>query len=245
VKSQDTVAVLGDLAAVAPVGIAVLCAQNGVANEREALRLFPDVYAQCVILPAGHLAPGVVLQYAGPCPGILDLGRYPTGADDRATQMAADLVAAGFGSAVDPHVMRKKYRKLILNLGNAIDALCGSAARQSDLGRRAQAEADACLAAAGIEVQSTDEEKRWRSTIGVRQLPGVTERGSSSWQSLARGTGSIEADWLNGEIVLLGRLHGIPTPVNEVLQRESNAAARARRPPRSMPVEELEAQLAP
>jgi len=27
------------------------------------------------------------------------------------------------------------------------------------------------------------------------------------------GDRNIEADWLNGEIVLLGRLHGVPTPV--------------------------------
>ena len=38
---------------------------------------------------------------------------------------------------------------------------------------------------------------------------GGRERGGgSSWQSLARGSGTIEADYLNGEIVLLGRLHG-------------------------------------
>ena len=46
--------------------------------------------------------------------------------------------------------------------------------------------------------------------------------GASSWQSLARGTGSIEADYLNGEIVLLGRLHGVATPVNAALQRLAN-----------------------
>ena len=28
----------------------------------------------------------------------------------------------------------------------------------------------------------------------------------------------METDYLNGEIALLGRLHGIPTPVNEALQ---------------------------
>ena len=52
-------------------------------------------------------------------------------------------------------------------------------------------------------------------------------------------TGSIESDYLNGEIVLLGRLHGIPTPVNELLQREANRLARERRPPGSVPAERL------
>jgi 2-dehydropantoate 2-reductase len=50
-------------------------------------------------------------------------------------------------------------------------------------------------------------------------IEGVTKPGSSSWQSLARGTGSLETDYLNGEFVLLGRLHGVPTPVNEALCR--------------------------
>ena len=53
-------------------------------------------------------------------------------------------------------------------------------------------------------------------------------KGSSSWQSLARGTGSIEADYLNGEITLLGRLHGVPTPVNAMLQDVANDMARER-----------------
>ena len=35
------------------------------------------------------------------------------------------------------------------------------------------------------------------------------------------GSGSIETDYLNGEIVLLGRLHGVPTPVNALLQQLS------------------------
>jgi len=243
VKSQDTARVLGDLAMVAPPGVAVVCAQNGVENERVALRSFANVYAQCVVLPAVHLTAGVVVQSAAPMPGILDLGRYPGGEDERAGAIAADLQAAGFHCNVDAHVMRKKYRKLILNLANAIDALCGAVAGASDLGRLAREEGEACLAAAGIEVQSAQEEQSWRGELTIRPMPGI-ERGSSTWQSLARRTGVTEVDWLNGEIVLLGRLHGIPTPVNELLQRETNAAARHNRPPRSMVVEDLVARLA-
>jgi 2-dehydropantoate 2-reductase len=67
-----------------------------------------------------------------------------------------------------------------------------------------------------------------------------SERGAgSSWQSLHRGTGTIEADYLNGEITLLGRLHGVPTPLNDLLQRLANDFARERRAAGSMPVSEL------
>jgi 2-dehydropantoate 2-reductase len=52
--------------------------------------------------------------------------------------------------------------------------------------------------------------------------------GGSSWQSLARTAGSIEADFLNGEIVLLGRLHEVPAPANALLQSLANRMARER-----------------
>lgn len=42
----------------------------------------------------------------------------------------------------------------------------------------------------------------------MNQPPGV--RGGSSWQSLARGTGTVEADYLNGEISLLGGCTACP-----------------------------------
>ena len=64
-------------------------------------------------------------------------------------------------------------------------------------------------------------------------------RGGSSWQSLARGTGSIEAEFLNGEIVLLGALHGVPTPVNALLQRLALQAAVEGAGPGSWHIEEL------
>jgi 2-dehydropantoate 2-reductase len=67
--------------------------------------------------------------------------------------------------------------------------------------------------------------------------------GGSSWQSLARGTGQIETDHLNGEIVLLGRLHGVPTPANALIQRLANDAAKDHRPPGSMTAADVLAML--
>jgi 2-dehydropantoate 2-reductase len=49
----------------------------------------------------------------------------------------------------------------------------------------------------------------------------------------------IEADYLNGEIALLGRLHGVPTPANDVLQGAAVDAARLRQPPGSVSADEL------
>ena len=93
----------------------------------------------------------------------------------------------------------------------------------------------ACLDAAGIEYVSAEEDAARRGE-GF-QWGGAAARsrpGASSWQSLARGTGSIEADYLNGEIVLLGRIHGVATPVNAVLQELARRAARERWTPGTM-----------
>lgn len=242
-KSQDTHDALVALRGVAPRSLAVVCAQNGVANEGQALRYFRRVYGLCVMMPATHLEPGVVLLNAWPVPGILDLGRYPRGVDDTATELASLLEGAGFSSVAHPAIMTSKYRKLLGNLGNALDAAIGSRGRHGDLLQRARDEGRRVLAAAGIEVLGEDEDAKRRTVMTSARLP-ESPAGSSSWQSLARGTGSIEADYLNGEIVLLGRLHGVPTPVNEMLQRVANDLAHRSAPPASLQPSDLDAALA-
>ena len=121
-KSQDTAAALIALAAVAAPTTPVLCAQNGVENERIALRRFANVYGICVMCPAAHLVPGVVQAYSAPTPGILHLGRYPAGVDETAEQVASALRDASFASEARPDIMRWKYTKLLMNLGNAAEA---------------------------------------------------------------------------------------------------------------------------
>ena len=127
VKSQDTAAALEALgrATTSQRRPAVVCAQNGVENERRALRGFAGVYGMAVLLPAAHLEPGIVEAYGVPYGGVLDLGRAPEGVDDRAHAIATHLEDAGFRSCAQPHIMRYKYAKLIRNLGNALEAACG------------------------------------------------------------------------------------------------------------------------
>ena len=91
VKSHQAAAALADLAAHAPPGTTVVCATNGVATEVAALRRFAATYAVCVMLPATHLEPGVVVAKCHPVPGILDVGRIPAGTDDRTAAVASDL----------------------------------------------------------------------------------------------------------------------------------------------------------
>ena len=243
VKGQDTRAAL-DALADGPPDLPIACLQNGVDNERQALRRTSRVYAVPVMCPATHLEPGVVDASSSPVSGILDVGRYPTGVDEVAEAISAAFAASTFSSVTNPTVMRFKWAKLLMNLANALEAACGPIGRDSALYRAAKDEGRAALAAAGIDVASDEEDAARRGDlISMRRINGERRGGGSSWQSLARGTGSIEADTLNGEIVLLGRLHGIPTPVNELLQRTAHELARSGSPPGSMTAEELEARL--
>jgi len=238
-KSQDTPGALDALRRCAPATIPVVCLQNGVENERSALRLFRNVYAVCVMCPASHFEPGVVQQDSVPIPGLLDIGRYPEGIDAVTARVAEGLRKAGFESVERPDLMRWKFRKLLMNLGNAVNALCESP-QAAEIVKQAQSEGEACLRAAGIDYVSEEEEMNRRAGLmQLKEIPGRPRGGGSSWQSLRRGTGTIETDYLNGEIGLLGRLHGIPTPVNGALQRLAWDAALRRDPPGRLSIDEL------
>ncbi|MPZ63145.1 MAG: ketopantoate reductase family protein [Propionibacteriales bacterium] len=244
VKSQDTADAVRALADTAPSGIPVACAQNGVVNELCALRSFANVYGVVVMCPTAFLEPGVVRAYSAPVTGLLDVGRYPTGQDDVSREVAAAFASATYDARSIPDVRRWKYTKLVMNLSNAVEAVCGQEARRGPLTEVVQAEGEAVLRAAGIEYASTDEDRERRgSLLDLRPVGGVRRSGGSSWQSLTRGTGAIETDYLNGEIVLLGRLYGVPTPANALLQRLAGDLARTGSRPGTIPADDVLARL--
>jgi 2-dehydropantoate 2-reductase len=235
-KTQDSSAALAALAAAAGPDLPVVCVQNGVENERLALRHFAHVYAICVMLPAEHLEPGVVAASSSPITGLLDIGRYPAGTDDTAHAVADVLSGATFESIVRADVMRWKYRKLLMNLANAVEALCAPGDDANELARLARREGSAVLTAAGIDVATIEEDRERR---GDRLTPRLARGGGSTWQSLRRGTGSLETDYLNGEIALLARRHGVESPVNVLLQSAANDAARRKSAPGTLRAADL------
>lgn len=246
VKSQHSPHVFAELAAVAPSALPIVCLQNGVRNEYEALRRFEHVYGVPVACPSVHLEPGVVEAYSSPVTGILDVGRYPAGRDATAVALSDAFSGSTFDSRAISDVARWKWRKLITNLGNAVEAVCGPAARGGSLGEHAASEGEACLMTAGIAPATREDDRARRGDI--LKLGSIADRarpGGSTWQSLARRTGAVETDYLNGEIVLLGRLHGIATPVNALLQRLANQLAVRADPPGSLTIEEFESMLQP
>jgi 2-dehydropantoate 2-reductase len=171
------------------------------------------------MMPAEHLEPGVVIAHSVAATGILDLGGFPGGVDEVDETLAAALRESRFECVGRPDIMRWKYRKLLNNLGNSVQALCGfeddEALKALDL---LTAEAEAAFEAAGIDLVTEEEDELRRADhLQLRPVGDTPRAGGSTWQSLARGSG-VETDFLNGEIALLGRLHGVPTPANARIQ---------------------------
>ena len=242
VKGQQTQSAVDDLLRHAPPEVAVVSLQNGVANERLLQRSFETVLGVCVMLPSSHLEPGLVIQASHPTPGMLDVGRYPGGADESCEEYAEAVRAAGFECHVRPDVMAWKHRKLIMNLGNAVQACCRPGEDADSLSGRARDEGEHVLEVGGIDVVTDEADRELRADL--LDTSAMSERGGgSTWQSLRRGAGAVESDYLNGEISLLGRLHDVPTPVNDLLRRTSNRLAREGGEPASLEAAELLAEL--
>lgn len=240
VKSQDTAAALDGLRAAGVVEQPIFCAQNGVANEVMALRLFPNVHGINVMLPAEYQEPGETLGFGTPKLGIFDIGRFPGGADEADHRLAEALDRAGIASFVTDDVMARKYGKLIVNLGNIVEAAAGRGTEAAEITDALRDEGRAVLDAAGIaHVQVGGADPRRDALLKTVEIDGVGRIGSSSSQSLARGTGRIETDYLNGEIALLARLHGIRAQANERAARLAARLARDGVQPGSMTAAEF------
>jgi 2-dehydropantoate 2-reductase len=243
-KTQDTELALRDLrqAGFDPWATRVFCVQNCLENERLASRYFQQVYGVMIVIPGIHLESGVVFNPIQGNHGYMDVGVYPRGVDETAEAFVAAARRAGYAANLDPDVMASKGAKFLTNLGNAMGAITDGRGDEKPYMERVYAEARACLTAAGLPFE---DEEGWTARVRANRGTNLPLEGlpagnrGSSWQSLTRGQGTIEADYLNGEVVLLGRIHGLPAPFNAVLQRVANEMALRRQRPGLYTAEEL------
>jgi 2-dehydropantoate 2-reductase len=243
-KTQDTAAIHAALLDW-NANVAVVCGTNGVEHERLALRRFARVYGMVIQLPAQFENPGEVTVLCAPTNAILDVGRYPTGVDERARELAALIDSSPrLLSEADDDVMTKKYGKLLINLGNIADAACGVAGRGARVVAAAIEEGKRAFNAAGIRwEQSPDRIEHYKTRAATMQFDipaGDTFIGGSTWQSLVKGASTLETDFFNGEVLMIGRLHGVDTPTNEFLQRYAARLLRGEIPPGSVTTEQLD-----
>ncbi|UOM35762.1 ketopantoate reductase family protein [Acuticoccus sp. I52.16.1] len=244
-KTQDTLGALDRLRAAGVTTQPIFCMQNGVTNERFALRRFPEVHGVTVRMPGFINEPDDACVFSGPKLGIFDLGRYPGGQNAHDHALAEALEAGNIAAFVHDDVMRLKYGKLFVNLQNIIEAALGRGADFDRLYQLAKREAEEVLTAAAVgwDVVDMSDEKR-KKYMKFLPIEGVKYDGGSTTQSLMRGSGSVETDYMNGEVTLLARLNGMEAPVNAYLVELSGRLVRDGLKPGALTIADLEADLA-
>ncbi|MDH2327013.1 2-dehydropantoate 2-reductase N-terminal domain-containing protein [Cereibacter sp. SYSU M97828] len=224
VKTQDAEAAL-DFWADQPVkgggrgaDLPVVTFQNGLDAERSALRRFARVYAASILIPAVYIEAGRVSVFSGPQLASVVVGRFPAGRDAISARIVADLTRANSLAEERDDIRRWKSAKLLHNVRNVLELFAGDAATLELTARRITDEARLALVAAGHDPARPDERLVDISGWKVTRAQSTSPTGQSTWQSFTRGARS-EVGYLNGEIALLGALHGVDTPWNRAAQR--------------------------
>jgi 2-dehydropantoate 2-reductase len=231
VKGQNTEKALRELRRVSIVA-PVFCLQNGVRNEEIAARYFSSVYGVVLGMSAVYIKDGEARVLRDP-PGKMIIGCYPQGTDALVDAVADKLRTAGFLVEVTSDVMPHKWGKLVINLSNIVTAITDTIGSEIDFIINAARkelrtlldEANICYASVGEPVAR--ERLAMRHSAGMQKTQALT----STWQSFARGTGSAETEFLNGEVVRLARKLGRQAPINEALLNISQEMVISREPP--------------
>jgi thiosulfate/3-mercaptopyruvate sulfurtransferase len=217
----------------------VLTTQNGLEAERVALRHFRTVIAGVLALPAAFVEAGVVVAAGAPAVGHIWLGAHPDRHDARTDAIAADLRAANLEAHAVPDISRYQHGKLIISSTFVLDALYPPSPLRDAAAQLLREEAATVLAGAGLDSVDLGRELAGSARRSDPQpTEGHAYGGSSTWQSLSRA-GSLETDFLNGEVVLLARLSGQPAPAQEAITARIHRAQRERIPPRSLAEDDL------
>lgn len=234
VKSQDVKDACRNIARLPSDGT-VVTMQNGVRSDGEAA----DILGRrrivgCVLnVSATYLEPGVIEQNTNI---LLQIGApFPESAGR--VEGVVDMLQKGVRTEVVPDIARARWTKLMANLNNAIMTITGlpigRALRDKGLARLAIATIREGVKTATAGRFALDNSPRARTFRAMAALPvpianfvfggrlagdfpADSDFGPSTLQSLRRGSSS-ELDFLNGEIVALGRRLGRATPYNSGL----------------------------
>jgi 2-dehydropantoate 2-reductase len=228
-KSQDTEGALKDLSAITN-DLPIFCFQNGVRNEEIAAGYTKKVYGVMVRVGSIFLKEGRVLALLDP-PGSYIIGCYPAGTDALIEQVAEELRTAGYFVRTTSDVMPYKWGKLMMNVGNAVGAITDSSRESTkSILRAVTEESRSILEKAGIKAISYEQVSReWPEITTTLRIKAEAQ--SSTWQSLARFRGSVETEFLNGEIVRVARRLGKQAPINEKLLHICQEMAANHEPP--------------
>ncbi len=239
VKGQDTEAAVSELRKVTRQ-VPVFCLQNGVRNEEITNKYFSSVYGAVVWTDAAYINPGEVLAGFDPIARYA-IGRYPQGTDNNVESLVSTLRNSGLMAFATRQIMPYKWNKLIMNLANSIIAITGKSARElKNINSAVVQESQGILNQKGIRWMTTEDIiKEWPEFATPIKSHLETNTQGSTWQSLMRQQGSVETDFLNGEIVRLAKELGQSAPLNEKLLQITNEMAAKREKPGKYTPEQL------
>ena len=219
----------------------VVTMQNGVRSDREAADILGrGRIVGCVLnISATYLEPGVVEQNTRE---FFQVGAPFPEAGARVDPVVA-VLSPTLRVEIAPDIARARWTKLMANLNNAIMAITGlpigKALRHPGLARLSIATIREGVRTAQLGGFGLDQSRRARtfrlmSTLPMSlsypifrkrlagNFPPDSTYGPSTLQSLRRGSSS-ELDYLNGEIVTLGKQIGRPTPYDTGLLEQGRA----------------------
>lgn len=211
----------------------VLTTQNGVQADNllsthfEPKRMFNSI----VMFGATYTKPGEVTYNF---PGDWIIGKPFTAIDPKAWEIA-EVLKKAFNVVVAPQIMGMKWLKVFVNFNNCLPALTGKSMQEtfSDMAMCRLSilllkEGMAVVQRAGVELVSLPqfplERIKGLAAMPVDQAAGIMNKTlttlskeplyGSILQSIMRGRTS-EIDFINGEIVHLGRSVETPAPLNQ------------------------------
>jgi len=235
VKTQDVLAAVQAYAALL-AGVPVVTFQNGVRSDALAATIVPkqQLISAVVNIHANFLTPGAVtLIYPGP---VL-IGR-PFGRNDADVEALAAILRDVVPTRVSAHIHGAHWLKLIVNLNNAFPALTNASFHRifADPGLRQLAvkvmlEGLRVAKRAGIRLASLPDTPAalirligWLPLrLAARVVAAKARRMETEWPLLGSTLQSLqrkrptEIDYLNGEVVRMGRQLGVATPLNAIM----------------------------
>jgi len=212
VKTQDIVTALAENAAMLQ-GVPIVVLQNGLRGEELAATVVDagQLVSGVVALHAEYLVPGrvVLVQSEG-----LLIGR-PDGRNDELVERVRSVLDKALPTSVTSNIRGARWTKLIVNLDNVLPALCNASFKQvysnpflRDLAAGLTREGIAVAERAGIRLEPIP-----GTSVPLARLQKRWPSKGSTWQSIARGR-PTEIEYLNGEVVRVGRELQVPTPLN-------------------------------
>ena len=237
VKAQDVVSSVTETQQFLS-GSQVVTMQNGVQSDDQAAGLLgkENIISSVVAFNGQFLEPGKA-SYSIPFSKTALLIGEPFGNKGNRLQTLSALLNKAIGTDISEDIRAAHWTKLIWNLQTAVPAITGLSYQDSyqypeirELTISLLKEGLKVIKAAGIKtvnvpgfpmepIEAMARESLPTASSLLKKIAeslGKVPVLGSTLQSIKRGT-STEVDYLNGEIVNIGKKNGIPTPVNSLV----------------------------